>query len=303
MDMPSAEFDRFVGFLRMGQERMDAPKSVEEMRQTLEQMVMAMHPAPSFATYAPLVFDGAYTEVTSVTGSRQGKAVLYLHGGAFKMGGVVQDRHLTAELAWRTEANVVAVEYGLAPENKFPVALEQCIAAYHGLLATGYEASDIVVAGISAGGTLALAAMLALKDRDLPLPGAVVVVSAGTYLDSAKGSHTSNRATDLVLGNVDMAADVMDLYAPGEDPLNPYISPLYGDYTGVPPMLVVVGTSEIFYDDAVLVAEKARAAGVEVELVVGEGMPHAYPAFFDAFPEAEAAFNDICVFASTRLAN
>ena len=300
--MPSPEAQRFIGLLKANGAQMGAAASIEEMRRGMEAMVAAMHPAPSFATYTPLDFDNIHTELTSVGRTGPGKTVMYLHGGAFKMGSAAQDRHLTAEIAKRTGANVVAVDYRLSPENKFPAALEDSLAAYRGLLATGYEASDIVFVGVSAGATLALATTLALKDQDLPLPGAVVAVSAATYLDSAEGTHTTNREKDVVLGSEDVPAGLVAVYAPDEDPRNPYISPLYGDYVGLPPMLLVVGTDETVYDDSVLLAEKGRASGVEVDLITGEGMPHAYPVFADAFPEAEAALDDICKYVRRQLA-
>jgi beta-phosphoglucomutase len=293
--------ERFLQTLRANQGQMSAGTSVEAARQGMAAMMAAMHPAPSFATYAPLALQGVPTDVTTAPGCIPGKAILYLHGGAFKLGTAEQDRHLTAEMARRTGAAVVSVDYRLAPENPFPAGLNDCIAAFRGLLATGYAAGDIVVVGVSAGANLALAATLALKDRGLPLPAAVVPISAVTFVDTAAGSHTANKAKDVMLGGEDLAADVMDCYAPGQNPLDPYLSPLYGDYAGFPPLLVVVGTDEILYDDSLFLAEKAAASGVDVELMTGDGMPHAYPAFFDTFPEADAALGDICQYVRRHL--
>ncbi|MBN1631182.1 MAG: beta-phosphoglucomutase [Thermoleophilia bacterium] len=298
----SDECARFIEILRMNQSQMDAGVSIEESRKRLEDMVAKMHPAPSWASYAPLTLRGVSAELTAVAGSTPGKVILYLHGGAFTMGSAAQDRHLTAEMAKRAGVEVVAVDYRLSPENRFPAALEDCVAAYRGLLETGYGEDDVAIVGVSAGGTLALAATLALKDRGVPLPRAVVAVSAATYFDSDEGSHSSNKAKDVVLGGGDFVFEVMGYYAPGEDPSNPYVSPLYGDYAGFSPMFVVVGTDEIVYDDSRLLVEKAAQSGVDVVSITGHGMPHAYPVFFDIFPEAAAAFGEICEYVRGKLA-
>lgn len=291
--MASEEFHRFMKSLAAGQPALSADLSIDEQRKLMADMVARMHPAPSFARYEAVTIEGVDAEVVSTASTRPHRVLLYVHGGAFKLGSPAQDRHLTAELARSTTSTVVAVDYALAPEHKFPVALEQCVAVYQGLLSE-HQPSDIVLMGVSAGGTLVLALILTLKDRGLPLPAAVVAVSPATYLDSDEGSHTSKREADVILGQGDLCSEVLAYYAPDADPRNPYVSPLYGDYNGFPPLLLVVGTDEILLDDSIRLADKAGEAGVQVELVVGEEMPHAYPVFVGSFPEADTALSQIC---------
>ncbi len=299
--MPSLEYERFIESMSKKRSSAGGEESLDTTRKRMRRL-SAARPAPSFAHYSPLVLNGVYTEVTSLGTGRSGKAVMYLHGGGFKLGFVEDDRNITAELARRTGASVVAVEYALAPENRFPAAFDDCLSVYNGLLGAGYQASDIVLVGVSAGGNLALAAVLALKDMELPLPRTVVAVSPASFLDGTSGDHTKDATRDAVFGNSGTPEDTLAIYAPDEDPRDAYVSPLYGDYTGFPPLLVIVGEHDIRYEDAMLLADKARAAGVEVELTVGEGMFHVYPMFLDAFPEADAAFGDMCAHISRYLA-
>ena len=127
---------------------------------------------------------------------------------------------------------MIAVEYALAPENRFPAAFDDCLSVYNGLLEAGYQASDIVVLGVSAGGNLALAATQALKDMELPLPRAVVAVSPVTFLDGTSDDHTKDATKDAVFGDSGTPQDTLATYAPDEDPHDPYVSPLYGEYAG-----------------------------------------------------------------------
>ncbi len=189
-------------------------------------------------------------------------------------------------------------EYRLAPEHPFPAALEDTLAAYRWLMAQGVAPEQIVLVGESAGGGLGLAALLALRDQGLPLPAAAVAMSPSTDLKLTGESHrTKARAC---LSPPGMALVCSKYYAGENDPGLPWISPLYGDLHGLPPLLIYVGEYETLLDNSTRFAAKAEAAGVEVILRVGEGMFHCYPLMAPLFPEATQALDEICSFIQTH---
>jgi acetyl esterase/lipase len=196
--------------------------------------------------------------------------------GAYALGSIETHREFVSRLARASGMRALLIDYRLAPEHPFPAALEDAVAAYHWLIAQGFEASRVLIAGDSAGGGLALAALLALKDAGEGLPAGAVCISPWTDLSSTAESIRTKARVDVVLN-----PDTLEIYAwryAGEHDLrSPLISPLYADLSGLPPLLIQVGSDEILLDDATRLAARAREVGVEVTLRVWPEMFHVLP--------------------------
>jgi monoterpene epsilon-lactone hydrolase len=225
----------------------------------------------------------------------ESEVFLYLHGGGFFFGSPAEFRGLTWRLAAATGRPVLALAYRLAPEHTPSDALEDVHAAYRYLLDEGYPADKIVVGGDSAGGHLTLALLLALRERGEPLPRAAVTLHPWADLACEAESHTLNRETDPLVP-ADRLAWAGSTYLEGKKETDPLFSPVRGDYTGLPPLMVVSSDSEILRDDARDVAARARAAGVEVVHHEWDGLSHDFALFADWIPEGKAAFRHIAEF-------
>ena len=216
--------------------------------------------------------------------------ILYFHGGAYVTGTLHSGRVLASALAFETRLRTLAFEYRLAPEYPFPAALSDALGVYAHLLQAGYAPQDIVFAGESAGGGLLLCTALALKDMGQPLPAALVCLSPWTDLSCSNPSHVLNAPGDPLLSTVYLK-DSAYAYAKNDKVKNPYISPLFGDLRGLPPVLVQAGSDEILLDDAVVLAEKLKASGADVHLKIWPEMWHVWQIF--DIPEAKEAFAQI----------
>jgi monoterpene epsilon-lactone hydrolase len=218
--------------------------------------------------------------------------LLYLHGGGYVSGSGAYYLPLAAHLSAAARCAVLLPDYRLAPEHPFPAGLEDCVQAHQWLAATGPEgaapARATFVAGDSAGGGLTLATLLALRDRGLPLPRAGIALSPFTDLTLSGASTSSEAGLDPIM-DPRCLPHFVALYAPPAAVRDPLASPLFADYAGLPPLLVQVGEHEIIRDDSVRVAERVRAAGVEVTLEVWEGMFHVFQSHEPLLPEAREA--------------
>jgi acetyl esterase/lipase len=193
-------------------------------------------------------------------------------------------------------------DYGLAPEHPFPEGLNDSVAAYRYLLAEGLKPFNIIFMGDSGGGGLCLATLLALKDKGIPLPSAAVALSPWTDLANTGDSWQTNAEVDTLCWKE--AQTIFSKYYAGDNaPKLPWISPLYGDIGGLPPILIYVGGDELLLSDSTRFAKKARAAGVDVTLRIGAGLFHCYPACAPLFPEAKQAMDEICAFIKTHAGN
>ncbi|MDQ2858852.1 MAG: alpha/beta hydrolase [Candidatus Eremiobacteraeota bacterium] len=217
------------------------------------------------------------------------RAILYVHGGAMVACRPVQFRAFTIPLARATGVPVFVVDYRLAPEHRYPAALDDVVAAFEAMTAR-IPGRRIVIAGDSAGGNLALAALLALRaKRGEPKPVAgIVALSPWTDLGGTGASGRENARSDDMLVVSEGDARIALAYADEAAFTDPLVSPLYGDYSGAPPLLVFASTIELVRDDAVRLVEKARAQGVDVEFVLEADMPHVWPVF-QVIPEAKRA--------------
>jgi len=225
--------------------------------------------------------------------------IFYTLGGGYVSGSCSDHRGFVAKFVQGSGVRALLYEYRLAPEYPFPAALEDTLTAYCWLLAQGASPSRIIIAGESAGGGLCLATLLALRDKGILLPAAAVALSPWTDLKLTGESHQTR--AKVAIDPPGMARVCSQYYAGESDRSLPWISPLYGDLQGLPPLLIYVGNDELMRDDSIRFAEKAKAAGVRITLNVGEGMVHCYPLFAPLFPEATQAMNEICAYIRTTV--
>ncbi|MET0283544.1 MAG: alpha/beta hydrolase [Polyangiales bacterium] len=225
---------------------------------------------------------------------QQGDLVwLHLHGGAYSMCSPATHRSLAVRLALRTGARVILPEYRKAPEHPFPAAIDDVLASYRALLSYGVAPAQIVVGGDSAGGGLALALAQRLRALALPQPRALVLLSPWVDLTATGGTIEAHGPFDYLSG--EMLAWGAANYLAGADPRDPLVSPVFADLSGLPPMLVQSGGSEILLGQNVALVERARAAGVQVHHEISEGMVHVFHVY-TGFPASRAAFESLARF-------
>jgi acetyl esterase/lipase len=201
--------------------------------------------------------------------------ILYCHGGGYSTGSRIYARTLTKKLAMSTSMDVLSFDYRLAPENPYPAAIEDAMKVWNYLMLLGYGARDVILAGDSAGGNLALSLTLKLKEEKRLLPRGLVLMSPWTDLTSSGESHETRAQIDPVL-HAGYLAEMIRNYAPEEDLNNPFISPLFGNYEGFPPVYIQVGENEILLDDSVMLYRKLLEANVSVKLDRFPGMWHVF---------------------------
>jgi acetyl esterase/lipase len=229
------------------------------------------------------------------------RCILYLHGGGYILLSPMTHRPITTRLAAWSEARLFALDYRLAPEHPFPAAVDDALAAYHALLGQGIKPDRIVVAGDSAGGGLALALLLALRDAGEPLPAGAVLFSPWTDLAATGRSIVENAQSDAFLTGT-LIAPVARYYLGDAPATNPLASPFYGDLTGLPPLLFQVSDSEVLLDDSRRVVDNAKRAGVDVTLRIWHGLPHVWQYFARILPEGKRALDEAAMFIRARLA-
>ncbi|MGH8012329.1 MAG: alpha/beta hydrolase [Candidatus Binataceae bacterium] len=218
------------------------------------------------------------------------RVILYLHGGGYVMGSVNTHRAMIARIARAANARGLALAYRLAPEHPFPAALDDSVASYKWLLAQGYKPGKIVVAGDSAGGGLALAALLAIRDGGGPQPAAGILISPWNDLEGSGDSVKTRAERDPSVDKPGLSR-MAKMYAGTADLKNPLLSPLHADFRGLPPLLIQVGDAEVLLDDSTRVAERAKAAGVKVDLEVWDDMVHVWHVFAKILPEGQQAID------------
>ena len=227
------------------------------------------------------------------------KAIFYTHGGGYVSGNCVDHRMHVAKFVKAAGVGALLYDYRLAPEHPFPAAMEDTLTAYRWLMDQGVTPANTIIVGESAGGGLCLASLLAIRDSGLPLPAAGVALSPWTDLKRTGKSYRTNAMRDIsTLGSWDVWGDY---YVGKNDPSNPWISPLYGDLHGLPPILIEVGDHEILLDDSISFAQKAKDAGVDVTLHVWDGMVHCFPLLAPMFPEATRAWDEIIAYIKSKL--
>lgn len=262
--------------------------SAQQVAQREESLSRWLPNIPGDIDVQPLSIGGvAVDQLTPPERSGQ-RTLIYLHGGGFIAGSpATTHRDYIWRVAKAAKACVWAVNYRKLPEYPFPAALDDAYSVYRQLLGD-CEPSAVALTGDSAGGGLALALVLRLKDEKEVLPAAVSVASPWTDLSCSGASVAENSATEVMVPE-HLLAYMADLYRDGQDAEHPYISPLFGDFSGFPPTQLLVSDAEILRDDSIRVAERMQEAGVPVELIVEQGMPHVWPVFARFLPEGRSA--------------
>ena len=250
---------------------------------------------PDDVTQEVVDADGVPAEFLVAPGAADDRVVLYLHGGGYVIGSIKSHRYLMQNVSRFSGAKTLGLDYRLAPENPFPAAVEDATKAYCWLLAQGYKAKNIAIAGDSAGGGLTLATLVNLRDKGIDLPAAGVLISPWADL-SGEAESVKTRADIDPMVKPEGLYSLGDKYLDGTDAKNPLASPVFADMAGLPPLCIHVGGKEILYDDAITVAEKARAVGIEVELLDEPELFHVWHAFAPMLEEGQEAVEKIGAF-------
>ncbi len=292
---------------QLKREAWDANTSIPLFRQQCEAGAQRSPGLPPGIEVAPVQIDGLPDGLSAewilpypATPGRKIEPVLfYTHGGGYVSGSCSDHRRFVTKFVQGSGMAALSYEYRLAPEHPFPAAMDDTLVAYRWLLAQGVSPERIVIVGESAGGGLALATLLALRDQGLPLPAGAVALSPWTDLElTGESCRTKVKVCISPLG---MNRVCSQYYVGDNDPRLPWISPLHGDLHGLPPILINVGEDETMLDDSTRFAEKAQAAGVATTLMVGPGMVHCYPLFAPLFPEATQAMAEICAWIKAQV--
>lgn len=218
---------------------------------------------------------GLYSETHTPRGAHSNRVILYFHGGGFAVGSPRSHRHLVSRLARAAGMKAVVIDYRKSPEHPFPAALDDTVKAYRQLLDAGIKPGNIVFAGDSAGGNLVISTLLKLKQDGLPLPAAACAMSPWCDVTLGSNSLKTNAAEDLILTPL-LLQQFRSIYVSDDRVQDPLVSPVFGDLSGLPPLLVQVGSKEVLLDDARMMAQKAAQAGVQTQLEVWEGMQHVW---------------------------
>jgi acetyl esterase/lipase len=287
-----------IATLRQGQ--LDLRADVATLRVAFND-VMARIPVASDVDYISTTIGGVNAIDVTIRGIDTANMILYFHGGVYVIGSAATSVPLVSDLARRAQARALTVDYRLAPEHPYPAAVDDARAAYEGLLAQGVDAGQIALAGESAGGGLAVATLLALRDAGTPLPSSAFLMSPYADLTLSGETILENQATDLVLTPEGLRLRVPD-YVGGADASNPQISPVFGDLSGLPPLLIQASSHEILLSDALRLARKAAIDEVPVTLEVTPGVPHVFQGFAAVLDEGNAALDRASTFLKTQFA-
>jgi acetyl esterase/lipase len=238
---------------------------------------------------------GRDAEWVRAPGVQAGRAILYLHGGGYVMGSLNTHRSLVGEISRAAQAAALLLDYRLAPEDPFPAAVEDGVAAYRWLLDQGFQPRHLAIAGDSAGGGLTLAILVSARDQGLPLPAAAVPISPWSDLTCTNESYKTRAEADPMVtpGGIGKMAGV---YLQGKDPTHPYASPNLASLQSLPPLLIHVGRDEVLLDDSIKLDQRAKADGVKSTLEIWDDMIHVWHAFHPMLPEGKQAIARVGAF-------
>ncbi len=287
--MPSEAMQDVLALLRDRQkaDHRRAPATVEEARAGFAP-AGAIHPIPDDVLVNEVNAGGVPAHWLDAPGAKGDRVLLFLHGGGFQFGSLRSDGELAARLGRASGLRVLFPEYRLAPEHPFPAAIDDARAAWRWLRTDQrLSAQSIAVAGDSAGGGLTVSLLVATRDAGDALPAAVVLMSPTVDLTSS-GASMTDRVDQDPISTPALLRQLASDYLAGANPKTPLASPLFASLSGLPPMLVQVGTADLLLSDSQRLADAAAAAGVEVHLEVGEGLPHVYPLMLGTPEAAEA---------------
>lgn len=288
MSVASAENTQLIKKLR--ETKAVAGETVEENRRLFDAGAAAFI-VPENISRETVDADGVPCEWFRVANAAKG-AVLYLHGGGFVIGSTISHAPLIARIVEASGYHVLGVNFRLAPEHPFPAPLNDCVRSYSYLLGRGFAPQNIAIVGDSAGGALVISTLLSIRDQGLPLPACGVTLSAWADLTLTADSLQRNAERDPVVTK-DILQFMTALYAAGQDPSNPLISPALADLSGLPPLLLQAGDRDVCEDDSRKLADNARAAGVDVQFEFWPEMIHCWHTYYDVLPEARDAVSKV----------
>jgi acetyl esterase/lipase len=287
--MPSAEHEKIVDTL--SPRVRPAHLTFAERQAGFEEAAATLFPRlPEDVRHELVDAAGVPAEWVTTPQSGDDRVVFYLHGGGYTQGSPATHRELASRVARAAQARVLSIDYRLAPAHPFPAAVEDSLSAWRWLVGSGTPPAHIAIAGDSAGGGLTVATLLALRDAGEPMPACAVCLSPWFDLEGAGESALADQ--DPIVERQHML-DVAAVYLAGADSRHPHASPLHGAFAGLPPLLIQVGTHDLLLDDSRRLATAAKAAGVEVDLEVWEGLIHVWHIWGDALPEGRRALAKI----------
>ena len=299
--MPSQAMQDLIDTFRERQQASasQSPPPLEKLRATFAP-AGRLYPVPDDVRVTEVDAGGVPAHWLTAPGADTGRVLLFLHGGGFELGSLRSDGELAARLGRASGMRVLFPEYRLAPEHPFPAAIDDVRAAWRWLRADqGLSARSIAVAGDSAGGGLAMALLVATRDAGEALPAAATLMSPTVDLTSS-GASMTERVDQDPFSTPALLRQLASDYLAGADPKTPLASPLFASLSGLPPLLVLVGTADLLLSDSERLAAAATEAGVDVTLEIGEGLPHVYPIMLGT-PEAAEATEQIGKFLRARV--
>jgi len=291
--MSSAQLDKVIADVVATFGAWGPQTTLQEMRKGWDDLFSDVKPTVGAKT-EKVDAGGVKAEWITAPGASVDRAILYLHGGGYVLGSIHSHRDMCERLSRAAQARVLALDYRLAPEHPFPAAVEDARAAYRWLLRS-FEPRRIAISGDSAGGGLTFAVLLALKKHGDPMPACAVPLSPWVDLEGLGDSMTGKDAEDPMV-HKPMIEQMGKTYVGTGNVRDPLAAPLYGDLRGLPPLLIQVGSRETLLDDAVRMTDKAKKAGVDVELDVWEGQIHVWQIFASRLDEGEKAIQKIGAF-------
>jgi acetyl esterase/lipase len=296
--MSKQQQQELMATLRQGQ--LDLAADVATLRVAFNDL-MARVPIADDVDHVLTTIGGVNAVDVTIRGVDAVNTIVYFHGGVYVIGSAATSVPLVSDLARRAHAKAVTVDYRLAPEYPYPAAVDDARAVYEGLLAQGIDAGQIALAGESAGGGLAVATLLALRDAGTPLPSCAFLMSPYADLTLSGETLLENQVVDPILTPEGLRLRVPD-YVGRADVADPQISPIFGDLGGLPPLLIQVGSHEILLSDALRLAGRAAIDDVPVTLDVTPGVPHVFQGFAAVLDEGSAALDRASTFLETHFA-
>ncbi len=296
--MTASQLDGLVTLLRSRAAPPDY--DVAQSRARFEKTAVFLGGAPD-AKCEKVDAGGVPAEWVMAPGCDTGRAILYLHGGGYAIGSLNTHRRLAYDISAASAAKVLLIDYRLAPEHPFPAAVDDAAAAWRWLLQQGFATNRLAIAGDSAGGGLTIATLVNLRDKKLGLPACAVALSPWVDLEGLGNSITTRAAQDPMVQK-DGLLWMAKLYLNGKDPRTPLAAPLHAAMKDLPPVLIQVGSAETLLDDAIRIAEKMHAAGVDARLAIWPNMLHVFPLFAPVLSEGRDGCIEIGSFIRSKTA-
>ncbi|WP_193560809.1 alpha/beta hydrolase [Streptomyces alboflavus] len=279
---------------------LEAPGTLGTVREDYDAFLSENFPAPAGVSFETVDAAGMAAEWATPQHVVPGRVLLYLHGGAYLVGGPRGYHGLVGAFARDLRARALVPDYRLAPETPFPAAIQDKVASYRWLLGQGVDVGDIVVAGDSAGGAMAVSVLVAAREEGLPMPAASIVFSPWANLEHTGASMTTRNGIDPS-ANREGLHRAATAFLAGTDPSHLLASPVFADTRGLPPVLIQIGEREVMLSDAIRLAARLADTAVATRLDVAPGMAHAWHLFAGRRPAADKALADAVAFAKEHL--